>query len=441
MSSVRLSVILVLAALFVIPVGCEEEPIPRVDDVESATSPVQLSDWMKQLKAIFRSTNKTGQEASRILAYSSIAYYEGYAFSSEDMRSLTGQLVGLDELPGPSTGLSYNYGVVAEAAMTAVLLHMFEDAPSNIRTVITSTYATHERQYEILGVVQPIVDRSRALGELIGGVIISWSEGDGFAQVNNCDIEIPEGDQFWSPTPPSFQAARFPCWSELRPFTFASSDAFPGLCPPNSPPAISTEVGSEYMQDVDELIQFNANLNPEQEAIARFWSDAAGTYTVPGHHISILQQLIEQNDFTGKQTVTSWAQLCIAMADVYIAAHYWKYERNRPRPITFIRNQGDMNWESYVVNPATPEFPSIRSAQAHAAAQVFTHLFGNLSFTDNSHSILNLQPRSYSSFNEMASEAVYSRLYAGTNYRSTLENSEYLGRCIAQRANELFLTQ
>jgi hypothetical protein len=72
---------------------------------------------------------------------------------------------------------------------------------------------------------------------------------------------------------------------------------------------------------------------------------------------------------------------------------------------------------------------------------VFINLYGNIAFTDATYSNIGLDERSYSSFDEMAEDVVQSRLNAGTNLRTTLENSEYRGRCIAQRANELFFNQ
>ena len=162
---------------------------------------------------------------------------------------------------------------------------------------------------------------------------------------------------------------------------------------------------------------------------------------MPGHYISILGQLIDQNLLDGKETITAWAQLSIVMADTYISAYNLKYTYLRPRPVTFIQENGMADWESYISNPATPEYPSLRAAMAFSATQVFINLYGDIEFRDNTHSILNLDERIYSSFTEMGNEAVYSRLYAGTNLRSTLDASEYHGRCIAQRANELFFNE
>ena len=76
---------------------------------------------------------------------------------------------------------------------------------------------------------------------------------------------------------------------------------------------------------------------------------------------------------------------------------------------------------------------------AYAAAQVFNNRYGALEFRDDTYtSILGIDERIYSSFDEMADEAALSRIYAGTNLRITTDKSEYHGRCIAQRANELF---
>lgn len=433
---------LALISVFVlfVPTGCEDDRPPRVDGVEETTSPSQLGEWMEQLKAIIRATNVSGAEASRLIAYSSIAYYEGYALSADDMRSMVGQLEGLESLPAPSPELSYNHGVIAEAAMSTVLLHMFDNATNDIKLVIRSTYADHERDYSVLGVGDAVVDRSRVLGELMGEAINDWADEDGYTDVINCTVEVPTDPNNWQPTPSSFSPPELPCWGNLRAFTF-SPEQLSSLCHPGLPEDVSNETGSLYQNDITELIEYSEVLHATQEDIAKFWSDGPGTYTLPGHYISILSQLIDQNLLDGKQTVTAWAQLSIAMADTYISTSKLKYTYFRPRPLTFIQENGLNDWESYISNPATPEYPSLRATMAYSATQVFINLYGNIEFRDNTHSILNLDERIYSSFTEMGEEAVYSRLYAGTNLRSTLDASEYHGRCIAQRANELFFNE
>jgi len=436
----KMAALVLVGLVLAVPMGCRDNTTDRVDNVEETKSPKNLGEWMEQLAAVIRATNKSGAEASRILAYASIAYYEGYAMSSDDMRSLVGQLEGLDELPSPNGSLTYNYGVIAEAAMTEVLLHHFEDAPQNIKLIISSTYGNHEYDYIVLGVTEPVVDRSRALGELIGGVINEWADADGYLDMVGCNPTMPTGAGNWEPTPPTFSSPEWACWGDLRPFTFTNAD-LTMLCNPGLPVAVSTDAASAYMNDITELRDLQTNLNEEQEQMALFWSDGPGTFTVPGHYITILRQLIGQNLLDGKETATAYAQLCIAMADTYISTYRLKYTYNVIRPTSFVQNNLENNWESYVVNPATPEYPSLRATMAYASAQVFTNLYGPVAFTDDTHSILSLHERNYANFTEMAEEAVFSRLYAGTNTRSTLDKSEYHGRCIAQRANELFLNQ
>lgn len=432
-----------LAAVIVILIpttGCEDDRAQMAPVKSDITSSAQIGEWLEQLRAIIRATNTTGAEASRILAYSSIAYYEGYALGFDDMRSLVGQLEGLDALPSPNPNQAYNYGVIAESAMTTCLLRLFEDSPQNIQLVISSTYSDHERDYIKLGVAESVVGRSRALGEVIGEAIKVWMDGDGYSEMANCAVTIPTGYGNWQPTPPTYKEPEFPCWGNLRPFTFRQ-DQLITLCHPGVPGAVSTQNGSNYDNDLNELLSISQNLMTEEKETAFFWDDRDGDFTVPGHYISILKQLVGQNLLDGKQTVTAWTQLCIAMADTYISTYRLKYTYFRPRPLTVIQENIDPNWESYSLNAATPEYPSVRSTMAYSATQVFINLYGNIAFTDASHVNGGLAARPYSSFSEMAEEVVESRLYAGTNLRTTLENSEYQGRCIAQRANELFLTE
>ena len=432
---------LVAFVLLIVPTGCEEDRPLRVYDIEGKASPAQLAEWLEQLPAIVRVTQLSGPETSRMLAYASIAYYEGYALGYDDMRSLVGQLQGLDQLPTPDPNLGYSYGIVSESAMRTVLLNQFQNAPSNIKNVINSTYSDHEREYAVAGIGEVVVNRSRAFGELLGDALNVWADSDGYLDVLDCSSTIPTGPSYWRPTPPSFDDAEFACWGNIRAFTF-SPDQLTMLCNPGVPIPVSTQGGTAYQTDVDEVIALNADLALEQQVIANFWRDDEGTFTVPGHYTSILGQLVSQNLLDGKQAITAWTQLCIAMADTYVSTYKLKYTHYRPRPLTFIQANSNVNWESYLTNPNTPEYPSLRSTMAYAATQVFINLYGNgLAFTDDTQSIFNMEERTYSSFTEMANEVVMSRLYAGTNLRTTLESSEYHGRCIAQRANELFFNE
>ena len=437
----RFGLLVIATLILLVPTGCKDDSSDPVLVPEKITSPVQLTEWLEQLSALIRATDKSGAETSRILAYSSIAYYEGYSLNSEEMRSLVGQVQGLEALPQPDPSLSYNFGITAEAAMYTVLNEMFADEPSNIQLIISSTYTDHERDYITLGITESIVNRSREFGILLGEAILDWAAEDGFSDLASCSTTVPTGFGNWQPTPPSFTAAQNACWGDLRPFTYGSNELV-ALCNPGIPEAVDTASSSFYFSDVTEVFEIGNNENPGEVEIARFWDDGSGTFTVPGHYISILKQLVAQNLLNGEESVSAFAQLSIAMADTYISTYKLKYTYFRPRPLTTIQATLDMNWNSEMDNPSTPEYPSLRSTMAYAATQVFINLYGDIEIKDNSYtSILGIDERIYSSFTEMGQEAAYSRIYAGTNLRTTIENSEYHGRCIAQRTNELFFGQ
>lgn len=435
----RIGLVALALTFFLAQTGCEDD-VPKKDPPTIVTSPVQVSNWLEQLNTIFLETNTSGPEASRILAYASIAYYEGFAMSTIEMRTLVGQLQDLNSLPQTDPELRYNYGIIAEAACYTVLNEMFANAPSNIPTILLGTYVINEREYYYDGLTQEVIDRSKSFGAILGEAILAWSAEDGYDQLANCTVTVPSEAGNWEPTPPSFSGPKDACWGDLRAFTFTPSQLV-ALCNPGLPQQVNTQIGSAYMDDITEVQELGDNLNPAQEEIALFWNDGQNSYTAPGHYISILRQLVDQNILDGEQTVVAFAQLCIAMADTYISSYKQKYTYFRPRPVTTIQDELDSNWESEQLNPSTPEYPSLRATLGYAASQVFTHRYGNREFTDRTHaSLLNIDERIYASFSEMGQEVALSRLYAGTNIRSSVEASEYHGRCIAQRANELFLT-
>jgi hypothetical protein len=320
------------------------------------------------------------------------------------------------------------------------LLRLYEDAPQNVHLVISSTYSDHEREYIKLGIAESVISRSRALRNVMGETIKVWMDGDGYTDMGNCSVTMPTEPGNWRPTPGSSSEPEFLCWGELRPFTFNESQ-LAVLCNPRFPAAVSSKAGAAYNDDINELVSISQSLAASDEETAVFWENRDGDFTVPVYYISILKQLVEVNLLNGKETVTAWTQLSIAMADTYISTYKLKYTYFRPRPLTVVQGASDPNWESLIINPATPEYPSMRSSIAYSATQVFINLYGNIAFTDATYSNIGLDERSYSSFDEMAEDVVQSRLNAGTNLRTTLENSEYRGRCIAQRSNELFFNQ
>lgn len=423
-----------IAISIVVISSCTKEPVQPPVVEETISSPQNLADWIEQLNAVIRATNTNGPEASRIYAYGSIAFYEGYASRLDDLNSLAGRLNGLAALPDADENEGYNYGIIADAAIFTVVSDLINTSEPSIANVLSSTYTNHERQYVNNGVTNSIVERSREFGQLLGQRILEWAEEDGFESAVNCSESVPVSATNWQPTPPSFLDAQHACWGNLRPFISNTNS-----CEANEPLTVDFSSESNYFADMQEVEEVGNNLNSGQIELARFWNDGQGSFTVTGHYMSILKQLIENDLIGGKETVTAFAHLGISIADTYTNTFREKYTTYRPRPITTIQENLDMNWNSELDNPYTPEYPSLRVAAAYSAADVLTNYYGNIELRDNTYSsVFNIDERVYSSFNEMAQEASLSRLYAGTNYRTTVEYSGALGTCTSQRVATIF---
>ena len=183
----------------------------------------------------------------------------------------------------------------------------------------------------------------------------------------------------------------------------------------------------------------NAALAPEQEAIARFWSDDPGaTVTPPGHSISIATQVLRREQARLALAAETYARVGIAVCDAFVACWHQKYVYNLLRPVTYIRRLVDPAWLPLLVTPPFPEYTSGHSVQSGAAFQVLTDLFGSgYAFTDHTHDDRGLAPRSFASFLAAADEAAISRLYGGIHYRSAIVNGVTQGRCIGAAVSAL----
>jgi hypothetical protein len=105
--------------------------------------------------------------------------------------------------------------------------------------------------------------------------------------------------------------------------------------------------------------------------------------------------------------------------------------------VTYIRGVIDPSWGPLLLTPPFPEYTSGHSVQTTAAAHVLTGLFGKLSFTDHTHDVRGLPPRSFRSFMEAAEEAAVSRMYGGIHFRAAIEHGLEQGVCIGERVTAL----
>lgn len=407
---------------------------------------VAISWFDLQLDLTKTTPGFTPPVASRAFAYSGVTLYEAVVPAMSGYQSLAGHLNELPVMPPPVANLDYDWRAVANSALYEITHHLYFNTPEENHARIEALYHQWQDQF-VQESGQDVIDRSVMHGRTIANAILVWSLSDGGyqGQLSNFPESYtpPEGPGLWVSTPrpngdplPAMQ----PYWGDNR--TFAVDMAEECVLAP--PPAYSEDVDSPFYAEAYEVYETVQHLTDEQNAIALFWADDPGaTATPPGHSVSILNQVLEQEQATLDVAAEAYAKLGVAQADAFILGWYYKFEYNLIRPISYIQSVIDADWNTPVitdpvVTPPFPEYPSGHSVQSGAAAQVLTAMFGDsYRFTDHTHDDRGLAPRTFDSFYAFADEAAVSRLYGGIHFRAAIELGVENGKCIGAVANAL----
>jgi len=373
--------------------------------------------------------------ASRAFGYAGVALYEAVVPGVPGRRSFAGQLNALTRTARPAHG-AYHWPTVASSALASILRSLFPTTPSGNRAALEELerrFSTEARAIVPLGVYR----RSVKLGADVAVRVFDWSKLDGGHDAflrNFPPFTPPSGPGLWEPTPPGLLPALQPYWGTNRAFVLRSGET----CSAPPPPGYSERPDSRFYREAYECYLAVNRITPEQEAIARFWSDDPGeTATPPGHWISILTQVVRALELPLGRAAEAYAKVGIAVADAFISCWSTKYRYNLLRPVTYARRLIDPSWTPLLITPPFPEYTSGHSAQSRAAAQVLTDLVGQLAFIDRTHERRGLAPRSFGSFIDAAQEAANSRLYGGIHFRAACERGVEQGICVGKRVSML----
>jgi hypothetical protein len=397
-----------------------------------------LRRWYKLVLRLVRHTpTYSPPVASRAFAYLGVAAYQAVASGSTSLLSLEGQLNGLKGLPERAAGMAYSDAIITHCVMASATKTFFGNTGPTGQRVMAATEKKLKAE-AMAGVAEDVAARSLQFGEALTATIIAWSETDGGAVIENMgfpmEYKLNEGPARWVPTSAirQQQFPLLPAWGKNR--TFAMPDG--ASCPLPTPPDYSEEPSSAFHREAMEVYDITRALTPEQEAIARFWSDDPMlSPTPPGHWISIALDLLEQEKAGLDRSADLLMRLGVAMADAFIGCWNAKFQYDLLRPVTYIRRVIDPKWEPLLITPPFPEYPSGHSTQSGAAAAVLTSVYGdNFSFTDRTHARDGLEPRRFASFEAAAQEAGISRLYGGIHFRAAIDRGLAQGRCIGAHA-------
>ena len=384
--------------------------------------------WIEMQLRLIR-TNPTplgGLPPQRYFGYSAIALYESVVPGMPVYKSLSGQLTNMPSMPQTIPGYEYYWPACGNAALAFMTRSFFSNATIANKASVDSLENALSDYYKMQTDTAEF-HRSVNFGKAVALLVFNWSTTDGASNANAPYVP-PVGPGLWAPTPPAFAPAFGPYWGNNRLLVANSLD---GTAPP-APPAYSEVPTSDYFMMVKDVYDVSQALTPEQIAIAIYYRDNPGFGG--GHYLSILEQVLVQEDPQLDFTAYAYAKASIAIIDAGIGCFKTKYQYNQQRPIKYIREVlGYSLWNPVFPTPNFPDFPSAHSTIAGSFSEIMKSLFGSdYHFTDHTYDYLGMAPRSYTSWDALTQEIGDSRVYAGIHYRLSCERGKEQGRKIGQ---------
>lgn len=401
-----------------------------------------LRTWYRMVLELVRHTPTFSPPvASRAFAYLGVTSYEvTVSAPGSNLVTLAGQLNDLKAIPAREPGQSYDEGVILDTAMAITVKDFFSHTgPTGQRALSAITRKLAERTAADLPA--DVVARSEDYGRKVAEHILAWSADDGGAKIENMgfprEYALVDKPGRWKPSSviQQQQMPLLPQWGKVRTFAMPNGST----CGLPAPPDYSEDKASEFFRQAKEVHDTVVNLDAEQRAIARFWSDDPMlSPTPPGHWVAIALQVLDAEKADIARSSEALALVGISVADAFIGCWHAKFEFDLIRPINYINKHIDPKWQALLITPPFPEYPSGHSTQSGAAAAVLTHVFGdNYAFRDTTHEADGLKPRQFKSFWDAANEAGISRLYGGIHFRAAIERGLDQGRCIGAYAVKL----
>jgi hypothetical protein len=334
---------------------------------------------------------------------------------------------------------------VIEAAYRTLVNYFPAQAP-----VLNSYYT------EALASIPDVASKSAGIATGLAAAtnIITLRTGDG--RLNPIGITSPfptrpPGPGVWRLTPPPFAAPQTPWVGQVRPFVLQSADNVL----PDPPPTLQSSYWVEAFNQIKTYGEAASSARTtEQTAIARFWSA-----NVVRQYNRAARDIAQQRDLGLLQTARLAAMVNIVGADALISCLSAKYHYLFWRPVTAIDptavttdgfgpvpgyDDGNVatveqyGWRPLLPTPNHPEYPAAHGSITSAMAEVFSNFLGTERLNIDIHGFdatglpgnLNAV-RHFERANDLRSEIIYARLWAGLHYHFSSIAGVVLGRRVA----------
>jgi hypothetical protein len=444
----HLRVLTVFAFLLFVVSACktnqESTPSEPINNIDAAIA----NEWMDNFLTVERyASGFRPPVAARSLGYINLAAYESIVPSSSVYKSVATNFQGLT-IPAREVGKTYDDKAVVNEVYYQMMKNFFPHVLDEYRASIETQY----KKFDTSKINADELARSKKYGQAVAKAIFDFSLTDalgskGYLNNQPADYVAPTGVGKWQPTYPDYGKALLPYWGKARTFVITEAEK---LSPP--PIAYSTNISSPFFFQAFEVHQTTTPLSYEQQWIGEFWSDDIYqlTFEPSGRWIAIAQQVVRKEKVSLEKAIYTYAKISIGLSDAGVACWNSKYVYNLERPCSYIRREINPDWVSKLNNPlkkvngVTPPFPAYPSGHSTfggVAAEVLNDIYGkSYAMTDNCHlgrTEFIGTPRSFKSFDDMATENAYSRIPLGVHFRMDCSEGLRLGYQTGKAVNRL----
>jgi hypothetical protein len=276
-------------------------------------------------------------------------------------------------------------------------------------------------------------DSGIAVGRRAAAGIIAVRQGDGYETDVGFVMPPPGPGVFQLPTG---QAPQTPWLSRMRPFLLERPDQFR----PGPPPALSSRAWADEFNEVKAVGgTTSAVRNPEQTAIARFWTTHAAQ-----QWNTALGQLALSRGLDVDQAARLFAMVDVVGADAGIACwdakfHYLFWRPQFAVPLADTDGNpattADPTWTPLAATPAHPEYPSAHGCLSTAEADALSAFLGTRRIDLDMQSTVTadtMPTRHFDTVDELIGEIQNARVWAGIHYRGSTLVGSRLGDQVAQ---------
>jgi len=236
-------------------------------------------------------------------------------------------------------------------------------------------------------------------------------------------------------------AAMFYNWQLVTPFGIANASNF--LLDP--PPSLAS---NRYAKDYVEVKTVGASTSADRPAdradVVRLYAASSPSFVLS----MATRQIAAQKGTSLSENARALALIHMAASDSLVASFLNKYNYDRWRPETGIRNgaadgndktEGDPDFATFIPTPCFPSYPSNHASGTSGGLEVMRRVFGaaghDITITNNVPALGSLPAmivtRSYTQLKEIGDDVDDARVFGGIHWRYDQDAGDVLGRAIA----------